>query len=87
MHDLGRISEDQYKRGLIQYNQNKWNDGEPGDEELGEFEQPLVISKSLELLESKRGVGEEELANTLRIEQDLLRSLIPQKEDKLELTL
>lgn len=87
MHDLGRISEDQYKRGLIQYNQNKWNYGEPGDEELGGFEQPLMISKSLELLESKRGIGEEELANTLRIDKERLQTLIPQREDKLELAL
>lgn len=84
-HDLGKISGDQYKRGLIKYNQNKWNDGEPGDEELGKFEQPLIISKSLELLERKRGIGKEELANTLKIDQELLQTLVPQTEDKLEL--
>lgn len=84
-HDLGRISADQYKRGLIQYNSNRWNDGEPGDDELGGFERPLVISKSLELLERKRDIGQEELASTLRIDQELLQTLIPRTEDKLEL--
>lgn len=80
--DLGWISEDQYRKGVIQYNQRGWKNEEPGDKELkrealaDNLEQPVLVSKAVKLLETRRNISQEDLADSLRIHADLLRDLI-----------
>lgn len=80
--DLETISEDQYKRGIIEYNRNQWNKGEPGDEEIGAVEQPLLMQRAIELLESEKRIGIEEYTKTLRLELEHLRPAMPNHSSK-----
>jgi Zn-dependent peptidase ImmA (M78 family)/plasmid maintenance system antidote protein VapI len=92
--DLGFISEDQYRRGMIQYNRNGWREDEPGDQELNSEaiannkEQPMLFHKAIEMLEQHRGVTQEDLANNLRITVGLLQDLSPSPtQEKVEIEL
>ena len=80
--DLGTINDNQYKRGMIEYNKYGWNDGEPGDEELGELESPLLIYKALEVLKEKRGVDLAEFGKLLRVDHERLEEIVPRRVDK-----
>ena len=81
--DLGFISEDQYRRVMIQYNRNGWREDEPGDQELNsealasDKEQPMLFHKAIKILEQRRSVTQEDLANNLRITVELLQDLVP----------
>lgn len=71
--DLGLLSEASYKRAMIQYSKNGWQNGEPG--ELEDTEQPVLVSNALEVLRERRGLGSEDLARDLRIESEDLEEL------------
>ncbi len=81
--DLGTISEDQYRRGMIQYNANGWRSGEPWDRELkdealaNKIEQPLLVHKAASMLAQCRNITEVDLANNLRITIGRLADLVP----------
>lgn len=92
--DLGFISEDQYRRGMVQYNRNGWRYNEPGDQELNSEalannkEQPMLFHKAIEMLNQHRGITQEDLANNLRITVELLQDLVSsQREEKAEINL
>lgn len=71
--DLGLMSEASYKRAMVQYSKNGWQDGEPGEPE--DTEQPILVSNALEVLRTRRGIGSEGLARNLRIEAEDLEEL------------
>lgn len=71
--DLGLMSEASYKRAMVQYSKNGWQNGEPG--ELEDTEQPILVSNALEVLRTRRGIGSEDLARHLRIEAEDLTKL------------
>ncbi len=92
--DLGFISENQYRRAMIQYNRNGWRDDEPGDQELNSEalannkERPILFSKAIEILEQRRGIAQEDLANNLRITVELFRELVSTPvQEKIEIEL
>lgn len=83
---LGLLSEASYKRAMVQYSKNRWQDGEPG--QLEDSEQPVLISNALEVLETRRGIGYEALARDLHIMPEDLRELASTSlEAKLEVPL
>ena len=73
------ISEHTYRRGFTALNSKRWPDGtswrvrEPGD--LGLPEQPMLLRKSVDLLEPE-GVGTASLANQLQVPEDLVCHLV-----------
>jgi Zn-dependent peptidase ImmA (M78 family)/transcriptional regulator with XRE-family HTH domain len=71
--DLGLLSEASYKRAMVQYSKNGWQNGEPG--ELEDTEQPVLVSNALEVLRTRRGLDSEDLARALRIESEDLKKL------------
>jgi len=71
--DLGLMSEASYKRAMVQYSKNGWQNEEPG--ELEDTEQPILVSSALEVLQTRRGIGAEDLARDLRIEAEALEEL------------
>jgi Zn-dependent peptidase ImmA (M78 family) len=71
--DLGLLSEASYKRAMVQYSKNGWQNGEPG--ELEDTEQPVLVSNALEVLRTRRGLDSEDLARALRIESADLKKL------------
>ena len=76
---LGIISDSTYRRGFTSLNSRRGPDGatwrvsEPGD--LGPPEQPLLLRKSLELLDAE-GIGIESLSNQLELPADIVRHLV-----------
>lgn len=70
---LGLLSEPSYKRAMVQYSKNGWQDGEPG--QLEDSEQPVLIANALQVLEKERGIGYEELAQELHIMPEDLKEL------------
>jgi Zn-dependent peptidase ImmA (M78 family)/DNA-binding XRE family transcriptional regulator len=92
--DLGFISEDQYRRGMVQYNRNGWREDEPGDQDLNsealanDKEQPMLFHRAIEMLEQHRGITQEDLANNLRITVELLQDLVfTPRQDRVEIEL
>lgn len=71
--DLGFLSEVSYKRAMVQYSKNGWQNGEPG--QLEDTEQPVLVYNALEVLRTQRGLGYEDLARDLRIEAEDLEEL------------
>lgn len=86
--DLGTISETQYRRGLMHYNRSAWNKKEPGDDQIGNTEQPLLVQRAVELLEQKKRINLSDHMNALRLESRHLQSITRNSSnDKLELVL
>lgn len=84
--DLGLLSEASYKRAMVQYSKNGWQNGEPG--ELEDSEQPVLVFNALEVLRTHRGLNSEDLARHLRIEvEDLKKLASPPSETKLAVPL
>jgi Zn-dependent peptidase ImmA (M78 family)/transcriptional regulator with XRE-family HTH domain len=71
--EIGLLSEATYKRAMVQYSKNGWQNGEPG--ELDDTEQPVLILNALEVLRTRRGLDTEDLARNLRIEPEYLNQL------------
>lgn len=73
LRDLGLLSEASYKRAMVQYSKNGWQNGEPG--ELENTEQPVFVSNALEVLRTRRGLDSEDLARAPSIESEDLEKL------------
>ena len=71
--DLGLMSEASYKRAMVQYSKNGWQNGEPG--QLEDTEQPILVSNALDVLRTRRGLDSEDLARDLRIQSEDLEEL------------
>jgi Zn-dependent peptidase ImmA (M78 family)/transcriptional regulator with XRE-family HTH domain len=71
--ELGLLSEASYKRAMVQYSKNGWQNGEPG--ELEDTEQPILVFSALEVLRTHRSLNYEDLARDLRIEPEDLNKL------------
>jgi Zn-dependent peptidase ImmA (M78 family)/transcriptional regulator with XRE-family HTH domain len=71
--DLGLLSEASYKRAMVQYSKNGWQNGEPGV--LEDTEQPVLIANALAVLEKHRKLGHEALARDLHIRPEDLKEL------------
>jgi Zn-dependent peptidase ImmA (M78 family)/DNA-binding XRE family transcriptional regulator len=86
--DLGTVSENQYRRGLMHYNAEGWNSKEPGDDKLGSTERPLLMHRAIELLQRKKGLDITDYAEALRLEQRHLQEIVGRRsEDKLKVTI
>lgn len=86
--DLETISEAQYRRGLMHYNRNEWNKKEPGDNQMGNIEQPLLIQRAIELLEIKKHISLADHMSELRLESPHLQPITNRSgKDKLELVI
>lgn len=78
--DLGAISESTYKRAMVQYSQNKWRNGEPGD--LKQSEQPVLITRALSMLEERLSIDQANIADGLHIPLADLQALFPVQNDR-----
>jgi Zn-dependent peptidase ImmA (M78 family)/transcriptional regulator with XRE-family HTH domain len=64
--DLSIISEATYKRAMVQYSQNGWRNGEPGN--LRQPEQPVLIPRALSMIEERFGIDQATIASELCVQ-------------------
>jgi Zn-dependent peptidase ImmA (M78 family) len=65
MHDLRVITDDDYKRGMIDLSRRGWRRHEPVT--LGSPEEPELLARAVETLSSRQGYRIEDLARDLRV--------------------
>jgi Zn-dependent peptidase ImmA (M78 family)/transcriptional regulator with XRE-family HTH domain len=80
---LGSISEAAYKRAMVKISLWGWRAGEPDD--IGEVEEPYLLSAAMELLIRERGLDSMALAEELSLPIDLMNEFVPPPVDRLRL--
>ena len=68
--DLGRINDAAYRRGMMEMSRRGWRRSEPVD--LGDPEQPEMLTRALELLDKARGYGLADLASDVVLPTEML---------------